>query len=67
MRALRHGPRLRYRPSGTDLDLRRGLLHGPRERLRELGENQYQLRIYQAGVFKACGKNGVCGEVQADK
>jgi hypothetical protein len=31
------------------------------------GENQYQLRIFQGGVFKACGRNGVCGEVEADK
>ena len=30
-------------------------------------ENQYQLRIYKGGVFKACGRNGVCGEVQADR
>ena len=30
-------------------------------------ENQYQLRIFQGGVFKACGRNGVCGEVQADR
>ena len=30
-------------------------------------DNQYQLRIFQGGVFKACGRNGVCGEVQADR
>jgi hypothetical protein len=30
-------------------------------------ENQYQLRVFQGGVFKACGRNGVCGEVEADK
>jgi len=29
-------------------------------------ENQYQLRVFQGGVFKACGRNGVCGEVEAD-
>jgi hypothetical protein len=33
----------------------------------ENAENQYQLRIFQGGVFKACGRNGVCGEVQADR
>ena len=33
----------------------------------ENADNQYQLRIFQGGVFKACGRNGVCGEVQADK
>ena len=30
------------------------------------GDNQYQLRVFQGGVFKACGRNGVCGEVEAD-
>jgi hypothetical protein len=30
-------------------------------------ENQYQLLVYQAGTYRACGKNGVCGEVLADK
>ena len=30
-------------------------------------DNQYQLRIFQGGVFRACGRNGVCGEVQADR
>jgi hypothetical protein len=30
-------------------------------------ENQYQLRVFQGGVFKACGQNGVCGEVQVDR
>ena len=30
-------------------------------------DNQYQLRIFQGGVFKACGRNGACGEVEADK
>jgi hypothetical protein len=33
----------------------------------ENADNQYQLRIFQGGVFKACGRNGVCGEVEADK
>jgi hypothetical protein len=30
-------------------------------------ENQYQLRVFQGGVFRACGRNGVCGEVEADR
>jgi hypothetical protein len=30
-------------------------------------ENQYQLRIFVSGTFKACARNGVCGEVQADR
>ena len=30
-------------------------------------ENQYQLRVFQGGTFKACGQNGVCGEVEVDK
>jgi hypothetical protein len=33
----------------------------------ENADNQYQLRIFLGGVFKACGRNGVCGEVTADK
>ena len=33
----------------------------------ENSDNQYQLRIFKGGVFKACGRNGVCGEVEADK
>ena len=33
----------------------------------ENADNQYQLRIFQGGMFKACGRNGVCGEVQADR
>jgi hypothetical protein len=33
----------------------------------ENADNQYQLRIFKGGVFKACGRNGVCGEVAADK
>jgi hypothetical protein len=30
-------------------------------------ENQYQLRVFQGGVFRACGRNGVCGEVEVDR
>jgi hypothetical protein len=30
-------------------------------------ENQYQLVAYAGGSYRACGKNGVCGEVQVDK
>lgn len=30
-------------------------------------ENQYQLRIFVSGTFKACARNGVCGEVAADR
>ena len=30
-------------------------------------ENQYQLRAFQGGTFKACGRNGVCGEVEVDR
>ena len=30
-------------------------------------ENQYQLRVFQGGVFRACGRNGVCGEIEADR
>jgi hypothetical protein len=30
-------------------------------------DNQYQLRVFQGGVFRACGRNGVCGEVEADR
>ncbi len=30
-------------------------------------DNQYQLKIYVSGTFKACARNGVCGEVLADR
>jgi len=30
-------------------------------------ENQYQLAIYVGGTYRACARNGVCGEVDADK
>ena len=30
-------------------------------------DNQYQLRIYVSGTFKACARNGVCGEVAVDR
>ena len=30
-------------------------------------ENQYQLRAFESGVFKACGRTGVCGEVGVDR
>jgi hypothetical protein len=30
-------------------------------------DNQYQLRVFQGGVFRACGRNGACGEVTADR
>ncbi len=30
-------------------------------------DNQYQLYAWAGGLYKACGKNGVCGEVQVDK
>jgi hypothetical protein len=30
-------------------------------------DNQYQLVVYAGGLYRACGQNGVCGEVQADK
>jgi hypothetical protein len=30
-------------------------------------ENQYLLLIYRGGTFQACAKNGVCGEVTADR
>jgi len=30
-------------------------------------DNQYQLKIYVGGTFKACARNGVCGEVEADR
>jgi hypothetical protein len=30
-------------------------------------DNQYQLLVYEGGVFKACGRNGVCGEVTVDR
>ena len=42
-------------------------LHGTLERLGDSEGNQYQLRIFQGGVFRACGRNGVCGEVVSDK
>lgn len=30
-------------------------------------ENQYQVLAYGGGTYRACGRNGVCGEVIADK
>jgi hypothetical protein len=30
-------------------------------------DNQYQLLAYGGGQYKACGRNGVCGEVDVDK
>jgi hypothetical protein len=30
-------------------------------------ENQYQVLAYRGGTYRACGRNGVCGEVEADK
>jgi hypothetical protein len=30
-------------------------------------DNQYQAIVYKGGTFKACGQNGVCGEVVADR
>ena len=30
-------------------------------------DNQYQLKIYVSGTFKACARNGVCGDVLADR
>ena len=30
-------------------------------------ENQYQLLVWAGGTYRACGKNGVCGEVVVDK
>ena len=67
VRALRHRPRHRHRPSGADLDLRREVCTGRASGCENSADNQYQLRIFQGGVFKACGRNGVCGEVEADK
>lgn len=30
-------------------------------------ENQYQVLAYRGGSYRACGRNGVCGEVVVDK
>jgi hypothetical protein len=30
-------------------------------------DNQYLLLVYTGGTFKACGRSGVCGEVEVDK
>ncbi|HEX9185529.1 MAG TPA: hypothetical protein VGB87_00520 [Vicinamibacteria bacterium] len=30
-------------------------------------ENQYLVLAYAAGTYRACGKNGVCGEVEVDR
>jgi hypothetical protein len=30
-------------------------------------DNQYQLVAYKGGKYQACGRNGVCGEVDVDK
>jgi hypothetical protein len=30
-------------------------------------DNQYLLVAYKSGLYRACGKNGVCGEVQVDR
>jgi hypothetical protein len=30
-------------------------------------DNQYQLRTFRGGVFRACGQNGVCGEVDVER
>lgn len=30
-------------------------------------DNQYLLFAYRSGLYKACGKNGVCGEVRVDR
>jgi hypothetical protein len=40
---------------------------GPARGCENHPENQYQLLVYTGGVFRACGKNGVCGEVNADR
>jgi hypothetical protein len=29
-------------------------------------DNQYLLRVYSGGNYRACGQNGVCGDVDAD-
>lgn len=30
-------------------------------------DNQYQVYAYAGGLYRACGQNGACGEVQVDK
>jgi hypothetical protein len=30
-------------------------------------DNQYQLLVFSGGTYRACGRNGVCGEVEVDK
>jgi hypothetical protein len=30
-------------------------------------DNQYLLLVYTGGNFRACGRNGVCGDVDVDK
>jgi hypothetical protein len=30
-------------------------------------DNQYLLYVYKGGLYKACTRSGVCGEVQADR
>lgn len=30
-------------------------------------ENQYQVLAYRGGLYRACGRNGVCGEIAVDR
>ena len=40
---------------------------GPESLCSNSADNQYMLWVHKGGLFKACAKNGVCGEVFADK
>ncbi len=44
-----------------------GFCTGPASGCRNHPDNQYQLLVYTGGTFSACAKNGVCGEVFADR
>jgi hypothetical protein len=55
------------RPGPTWTSPSGGFCTGRSSGCENTADNQYQLRIFQGGVFKACGRNGVCGEVQADR
>jgi len=40
---------------------------GPAMGCKNHPDNQYQALVYRGGLIKACGKNGVCGEVSVDR
>ena len=43
------------------------LCTGPASGCSNHDQNQYLLLVHTAGTYRACGRNGVCGEVDVDK